>query len=362
VSKDPANPVVIWFGRIGDMIMLSALLEILHRRFGKPCRIIGAGAWTAEIYRAHPDVAEVICLGRHTAFFLDPGWWRARRALSADRAAPVYVCEDFPHKLPRITRLLRWSGTRASRCAFMTDVLAAAKSGGHAPEHWVDRLVTLGRRTPPAFPEADFPWPEPVPRCAPRLEIAAAERLECEAWLASHGWLGRLLVLVQPGNQRTMKNRPRAAPDDPKAWPVERWVALLQHVLQRVPQAVILLVGAPQESAFLEVIRAGTKLAAVNTAVLSLRQLFALCAASHNMISVDTGPAHAAAAVGLPLVVLFGAEPAAVWQPRSAAGSPVVGLGGPPVASRLDQIPEAAVFDAWCGLLEQLQLDTAIAR
>lgn len=361
VPKAPSNPVVIWFGRIGDMIMLSALLEILRRRFGQPCRIIGAGAWTAEIYRSHGDVAEVICLGRHTAFFLDREWWRARRALRADCGAPVYVCEDFPHKLPRITRLLRWSATPASRCVIMADVLAAAKRRGQAPEHWVDRLVALGRCTPPAFREADFPWPEPAPRCAPRLEISSTERSECEAWLASQGWLGRPLVLVQPGNQRTMKGgtRPRASPEDHKAWPVERWAELLQHVEQhlrlRMPQALVVLVGAPQEAVFLELIRAEARLPAIGIAVLPLRRLFALCAQAQSMISVDTGPAHAAAAVGLPLIVLFGAYPAQVWQPRGAAGALVVGIGGPPMASRLDQIPEHVVFEAWRGLLDRLQ-------
>ena len=345
------------------MIMLSTLLQILHRRFGQPCRVIGAGAWTAEIYRSHPDVTEVICLGRHTAFFFDRGWWRARHALRADSAAPVYVCEDFPQKSPRIARLLRWSGTPADHCVVMADVLAAARQRGHAPEHWVDRLVALGRCTPPAFREADFPWPEPPPRCAPRLEVTPAERADCEAWLASRGWLGRPLVLVQPGNQRTMKggSRPRLSREDHKAWPVERWAELLRHVSQRLqlrmPQALIVLVGAPQEEAFLELIRATAMLPAVNIAVLPLRRLFALCARSHSMISVDTGPAHAAAAVGLPLVVLFGAYPSQVWQPRSAADSPVIGVGGPPATDRLDQIPEQMVFDAWCGLLERLQAD-----
>ena len=363
MSQAPSNPVVIWFGRIGDMIMLSTLLEILHRRFGQPCRVIGAGGWTAEIYRAHRDVAEVICLGRHTAFFLDREWWRARRALRADRAAPVYVCEDFPDKLPRITRLLRWSGTAANRCVIMADMLAAARLRGQEPEHWVDRLVALGRCTPPALRAADFPWPEPAPRCAPHLEVTAAERAECEAWLASRGWLGRPLVLVQPGNQRTMKggDQQRVSREDHKAWPVERWAELLRHVQQRLqlqlPQALIVLVGAPQEEAFLEQIRAATTLSSINTAVLPLRRLFALCAQSHSMISVDTGPAHAAAAVGLPLVVLFGAYPSRVWQPRSSVGSPVIGVGGPPAASRLDQISERVVFDAWCGLLARLQAD-----
>lgn len=344
------------------MIMLSALLEILHRRYGQPCRIIGAGSWAVEIYRSHRDVAEVICLGRHTAFFLDREWWRALRALRADRAAPVYVCEDFPRKLPRSRRLLQLSGTPASHCVFMHEMLAAAQRQGQAPpEHWVDRLVALGRCTPPAFRTADFPWPEPAPHCAPRLEIAPAERAECETWLASRGWSGRPLVLVQPGNQRMMRGgaRPRISPDDHKAWPVERWAALLRHVdrhlQQRLPRAVVILVGAPPEEAFLELIRAEARLPTIDIAVLPLRPLFALCAASHSMISVDTGPAHAAAAVGLPLVVLFGAYPSAVWQPRSAVGSAVIGVGGPPMASRLDEIPEPVVFEAWRGLLERLQ-------
>ena len=337
------------------MIMLSALLEILHRRFGQPCRIIGAGAWTAEIYRSHRDVAEVICLGRHTAFFLDRGWWRAWRALRADPAAPVYVCETFPRKLRRIRRLLRSSGTRASRCVFMQDVLAGAD--GPAPDHWVDRLVALGQRIPAALPEADFPWPEPPPHCAPQLTVAPEARAECEAWLAAQGWLGRPLVLVQPGNRRTMRGgaRPHSSPEDYKAWPVDRWAALLRHTHARMPDAAIILVGAPQEEGFLELIRHETNLPQVNAAVLPLTQLFALCALSHSMISVDTGPAHAAAAVGLPLVVLFGADPPQLWKPRSAVGSPVIGVGGPPIASRLDQIPEHVVFDAWCGLLEHLR-------
>ena len=337
------------------MIMLSALLEILHRRYGGPCRIIGAGAWTAEIYGSHRDVLEVRCLGRHTAFFLDPEWWRALRILRSDRTSPVYVCESFPGKLRRIRRLLRMSGTAASRCVFMTDMLASA--GASAPEHWVDRLVALGRCTPPAVRAADFPWPEPEPQGAPRLTVAPQDRAQCEAWLGTQGWLGRPLVLVQPGNQRTMRGGARAgpSPEDHKAWPLERWAALLQHVHARMPQALILLVGAPPEEAFLERIRSEARLPVVNTAVLSLTRLFALCALSHSMISVDTGPAHAAAAVGLPLVVLFGAYPAAVWQPRSAVGSAVIGVGGPPLSSRLDEIPEQRVFEAWCGLLEQLQ-------
>ena len=84
MSAPPVQPIVIWFGRVGDMIMLTALLEILHRRFGRACRVIGAGAWSQEIYQDHPDVAETLWLRRYTPFALDPRWWqtvwRLRRA------------------------------------------------------------------------------------------------------------------------------------------------------------------------------------------------------------------------------------------------------------------------------------------
>jgi heptosyltransferase-2/heptosyltransferase-3 len=69
------------------------------------------------------------------------------------------------------------------------------------------------------------------------------------------------------------------------------------------------------------------------------------------MISVDTGPAHAAAALGLPLVVLFGGHSQAEWLPRSSSGSPVLGIGGPPHSKRLDEIPVETVFATWLELL-----------
>lgn len=77
------------------------------------------------------------------------------------------------------------------------------------------------------------------------------------------------------------------------------------------------------------------------------------------MISTDSGPAHAAAALGVPLVVLYGIESPKVWLPRSSTGSAVVGLGGPPVLARADQISVDAVFQAWCSLADGAAQATA---
>ena len=346
MSAPPVQPIVIWFGRLGDMILLSALLDILHRRYGRPCHLIGAGSWPQEIYASHPDVARVSCLHRYTAYLFDRAWWRTLAALRASRADPVYVCEYDPRKLARIQRLLNFSGIDPERCVFIT-----RDGDSLAQRHWVDRLVSFGRLTPAAFDAAAYPWPSPPPLCAPRLEVCATARAQCAAWIDAQGWGGKPLVLVQPGNRRTMRGpKLRLSPADDKAWPIERWAALLHAVHAHLPQALIVLCGAPRESLLLSWIDSAAQLPAVAAAELPLPRLLALCARAHSMISVDTGPAHAAAALSLPLVVMFGANSQEEWLPRSPGGSAVVGVGGPPRSSRLDQVPLEAVFTAWCEL------------
>src|SRR5579884_1838576 len=98
-SVSPVRPIVIWFGRVGDMILLTTLLDILHRRYGNPCTLIGAGSWTREIYRTHPDVARTWVLRRYTVFLFDLAWWRAFWALRRNGADPIYICEFDKRKL-----------------------------------------------------------------------------------------------------------------------------------------------------------------------------------------------------------------------------------------------------------------------
>jgi ADP-heptose:LPS heptosyltransferase len=345
MSSSPVQPIVIWFGRVGDMILLSALLEILHRRYGRPCHLIGAGSWPLEIYATHPDVGRVSCLHRYTAYLFDGAWWRTLAALRAAHDAPVYVCETDPAKLARIRRLLRLSGTASARCIYLTEQAALQE------KHWVDKLVSFGRATPAAFSATDYPWPSPPPRAAPYLEVSAAAQTECAAWLSGLGLEGRTLVLLQPGNRRTMRGRGlKISAADDKAWPIEDWAALTRRIHARLPQAAIMLCGAPRETLLLQWIVAAAQLAAVIAAEVPLPRLLALCARAHSMVSVDTGPAHAAAALSLPLVVLFGGNSQAEWLPRSPTGSAVLGLGGPPASRRLAEITVERVFEAWCSL------------
>ena len=345
----PLQPIVIWFGRVGDMIMLTALLEILHRRFGRACRVIGAGSWSREIYAGQPDVAETLWLHRYMPFALDPRWWATVWKLLRTGQDPVYVCETDPRKLSSIRRLLRWGRVDRTRCVFLTEASSAL-----AQVHWVDRLVTLGRLMPAALRESDYPWPVPPPRCAPRLVLSGAAQAVGAAWERQHAVRDRPLVLLQPGNRRTMRGRSlRIKESDDRFWPVDRWASLIHRIHERLPEARIVLCGAPREDVLLGWIESAAGLPEVVLRGVPFPGLFALCARAHSMISIDTGTAHAAAALGTPLVVLFGSTPPPQVTPRSPYGSPVIGVGGVPLLPRVDQLSVETVFEAWSGLLSR---------
>jgi heptosyltransferase-2/heptosyltransferase-3 len=79
---------------------------------------------------------------------------------------------------------------------------------------------------------------------------------------------------------------------------------------------------------------------------LPMRRLLALLERAAAMVSVDTGPAHAAAALGCPLIVLYGAARPAQWLPRGAESSTVIAIGGPPERRRVSEISLDEVLEA----------------
>ncbi len=331
---------VIHFGALGDAIVLTPLLQRLRERHDRPCLVIGESPWTRAVFRGNPDVGQVIVIHRKLPIACNLGWWRAVGALRR-HPGPVYVCEENYAK--KAERLLALGAVAHSRRVYSPAVPVRPR------EHESDRLLRVGEQGGSAVNAG-------AGAALPRVWVLQEERDECHAWLEARGWQGRSLILVQPGNKRTMssqRRRHRRLNRDDKAWPVERWRELLHGIHARMPGAVMLLCGAPTEAGLLEEIRRAAALACVAPAVLDLRRFFALCEAAHSMISVDTGPAHAAAALGVPMVVMFGSQSPDRWAPRSP-GTPVIRLGGPPEHHRVDQIPVDTVIENWWQLTQSL--------
>jgi len=343
--RSTANPCLLRFGRIGDMVLQSVLLHLLSRRYGQACALFGAGTWSQELFAAAPEVARVECLRwRHAPFALNPEHWHLIAQLR-NMSGPIYVSEDVPRQLDKIKWLLRHAGIAEERCVFPTAQTLDAP-------HWVDRLNLLGTLTPRAFEghvrdaDRDDFW------SAPRLHVAYADRRDCARWTAARDWTGTPLVLIQPGNRRSMR-RFGSRKSDPKAWPPQHWFAVLRFVRERVRNAQILLCGAPSESRMLEQLRAssGVDRVDVMTHQLPLRRFMALAERAHSMISIDTGPAHIAAAVGCPLVVLYGPEQVSCWRRRSPFDVPIVELGGKPESASVKQLGPEVVMEAWSSIV-----------
>lgn len=336
------SPVVVRFGAFGDLVLLTPLLHLLHRRYGRPCTVVTSGAWAQPLLHGHPDVESILQLrSRRRPYLLDPQQWRLTRALRQLPDGPVYVCDEIA--LDKVRALLARGGMSAHRCVYVSD-LAMGRD-----QHWVDRWLRFGCLTPTQFDATAFGWRDEDLVAAPLLHVSAADREDCADWLRARAFGDGPMVLLQPGNKRTLKRGRLGTVGDDKHWPTPNWARLCHLIVARLPRAQIVLCGTPREIGLLEDIRCAAALSQVHIAAedLPVRRLLALLECAHSMISIDTGPAHAAAAMGCPLVVLYGAASPLNWVPRSSSGSPVAALASPGGSGCVADIAAESVGDAW---------------
>jgi lipopolysaccharide heptosyltransferase II len=100
-----------------------------------------------------------------------------------------------------------------------------------------------------------------------------------------------------------------------KVWPPARFAVVCDSV-QEAGLARVLLLGGPAEAQALAEIRAamGTEVASL-AGSLEARELAAVLQAADLLFCNDSGPMHLAAAVGTPVVALFGASSPIQWGP-----------------------------------------------
>ncbi len=90
-----APPLVIRFGAFGDMVLLTPLLRLLHRRYGQPCRVLGSGGWLEPLFAGHPDADPTLRLAsRKRPYWLDPSQRHLAVAARAHSGRPLRVRES----------------------------------------------------------------------------------------------------------------------------------------------------------------------------------------------------------------------------------------------------------------------------
>jgi heptosyltransferase-2/heptosyltransferase-3 len=341
-TAEPDAPVVVRFAAVGDVVLLTVLLEALAQRYGRPVHVLSSGAWTPGLLGHDPAVSELRLLtSRRAPYWLTPSQWMAKRWLRAHRG-PVYLCDPDVYA----ERVTERAGVPPERLV---------RAWQHWPGdgiHWADWWLQIAALDAPSVPGPA----EPVSTSAcPRLHLPPGCDAQTHDWLASHGLRDRPLVLLQPGHKKTHKRGRLATAGHDKHWPAERWAAVVRGVLEALPGGAVLVCGSERESGLVqEIVDAVGPLPGtarvVNTAAMqvSLQRLSGLARLAHSMISVDTGPAHVAAAMDCPLVVLYGQAGWRRWKQR-APHADVLALGpeAPTEGARLTDLSADEVLAAW---------------
>lgn len=109
-----------------------------------------------------------------------------------------------------------------------------------------------------------------------------------------------------------------------KRWASEKYKELEELLIQRLQTARIFLFGHEGEKELCEDLRCVNPERIVNTAgSLTLREMSACLKFCHVFIGSDSAPAHIAASVSTPAVVLFGPTSPDVWKPCAPPEIPV---------------------------------------
>jgi heptosyltransferase III len=154
---------------------------------------------------------------------------------------------------------------------------------------------------------------------APRVEIPRAKL-----------FAGGAGLLARPAAPYAIIHPIASQPD--KTWPAARFLAAARFLRELLHLEPVFIAGRGEDmdafSAYRTVIGA------------PLDEVKSLLSGATLFLGNDSGPAHMAAAFGLPVVVIFGASDPAIWHPWRAESVVVESAGG------IRAVAEQQVFDA----------------
>lgn len=277
-SVSNEHVLIVGVNWIGDSVMSMPALQAFRERYPEVRITLLVKRRVADLWALHdvPDRVVVLEEGRMAI-------GRAVRALRAETFDRAYV---LPHSF------------RSAFLPWLAKIPRRIGMPGHARD-WMltDIAVPVGRkrRTHQAFEYLDLLAPGyDEPNCPlPRLSIP--EDLKAQA-------LRRLDRLPKP----CIGFLPGAARGPSKRWPASHFSALGGRLARESLCGVVVL-GSSDERALCESIRASIGETAISPAgETTVAEWAALLAACDLVVTNDSGGMHVAAALGTPLVALFG--------------------------------------------------------
>lgn len=282
MSRDqgPRLWVVCRLGAMGDVLLLTGVLEFWRRERGLRFVILTRAAWTG-LFAGHPAVDRVV--GVEEADLRPAAFMALGRSLAREYSGAGLL--DL-HGVIR-SRLLGavWPGRVRRYPKFSLERRLYLRFRRAFLRRRLERL-----NTPQRYALALERTPPPTGALAPRLWLAEEELLAAAGRLERASLTRAPVVALHP-----------FATHPAKAWPWERWQELLQ-LLDAAGWAWYFLGRGALPQGMRETSSGGQGF--LNR--LSPRESAALLARSQALVSGDSGPMHLAGAVGTPLLALFG--------------------------------------------------------
>jgi heptosyltransferase II len=260
---------------IGDAVMTEPLLRRLHARGERI--VVGALPWVAPVYRAMPQVDDII------EFPFQHGGlqWRERKRIAREVEGRFDVAYILPNSL---------------KSALLPFLASIPKRVGYLGEARVG-LLTHRLKNPKGKPPmvvfySALSGEQDVEADKPRLALA---QNKIDAVLQQTGLPAGAYYVFAPGAE---------------FGPAKRWPAIHFAELAKLMDAPVVLLGSAKEAPLCEEIahEAGESRCIDLAGRTSLLDAFALIAAARAVISNDSGLMHVAAAFGTPQVALFGSS------------------------------------------------------
>ena len=275
---------------VGDAVMSLPALEALRARFPRAEIVLLSKPWVSELYWHHPAVNRQIVYKPVSEHRGPRGFARLIGELRTERFDAAVLLPNAFHAAYVAWRAripLRIGYARDGRGFLLHDAIEAPlpSAYGHQVYYYLQLLFRAGL----------IDKPQPVKEI--RLGLTEAEKSWAAIELDALGLGGpRFLVGMAPG----------AAFGPAKRWPPERFGALADRLIGAL-NADVLIFGSAAEKPLAEMVAGAMKhTPTIAAGATSLRQLLALMARCRLIVTNDSGSMHLAAALGVPLVAIFG--------------------------------------------------------